>query len=180
MARILVVYGTTEGQTARIADVVADTLRAAGHAAEAVDVTSLGDSLPRDYDGVVVGASIHMGKHDKHVVQLVQKNLDLLERLPSAFFSVSLAAHGDAAEAEGYVEQFEQETGWRPDKVARFGGALLYTQYGFVKRHLMKKIARDKPGNLGTDVSRDYVYTEWDGVKRFAEHFAADLDSQTA
>jgi menaquinone-dependent protoporphyrinogen oxidase len=40
---------------------------------------------------------------------------------------------------------------------------------------MMKKIARDKPGNLGVDLSRDYVYTEWDGVKRFAEHFAADL-----
>ena len=72
-----------------------------------------------------------------------------LERLPSAFFSVSLAAHGDTEEAEGYVEEFEQETGWRPAKVALFGGALLYTQYGFVKRHLMKRIAGDKPGHLG-------------------------------
>ena len=61
-----------------------------------------------------------------------------------------------------------------------FGGALLYTQYGFVKRHMMKQIARNKPGSLGTDVSRDYVYTEWDGVKRFAEHFAQDLDSEPA
>jgi menaquinone-dependent protoporphyrinogen oxidase len=38
----------------------------------------------------------------------------------------------------------------------------------------MKKIARDKPGNLGTDTSRDYVYTEWDGVRRFAEGFLAE------
>jgi menaquinone-dependent protoporphyrinogen oxidase len=42
---------------------------------------------------------------------------------------------------------------------------------------MMRKIARDKPGNLGVDLSRDYVYTEWDGVKRFAEHFAAGLRS---
>jgi menaquinone-dependent protoporphyrinogen oxidase len=175
VARILVVYGTTEGQTAKIADVVADALRAAGHDAQAVDVGSLGDTLPRDYDGVVVGASIHMGKHDKHVVQLVRKNLDLLERLPSAFFSVSLAAHGDAQEAEGYVDQFEEETGWRPARVALFGGALLYTQYGFVKQHLMRKIAKDKPGELGLDMSRDYVYTEWDAVRRFAEHFAVQV-----
>ena len=27
------------------------------------------------------------------------------------------------------------------------------------------------PGQLGTDISRDYVYTEWDGVERFTEHF---------
>ena len=82
----------------------------------------------------------------------------MLERLPSAFFSVSLAAHGDTAEAESYVEEFEQDTGWRPTVVALFGGALLYTEYGFLNRHVMKKIARDKPGNLGTDTSRDYVH----------------------
>jgi hypothetical protein len=39
----------------------------------------------------------------------------------------------------------------------------------------MKKIAHDKPGNLGSDISRDYVYTEWDGVRKFAEEFMADL-----
>lgn len=110
----------------------------------------------------MVGASIHMGKHDKHVVDFVLKNHDALARMPSAFFSTSLAAHGDTAEAEGYVEQFEQRTAWRPDRVALFGGALRYTQYGFIKRHMMKKIAGAKPGHLGTDLSRDYVYTEWD------------------
>ncbi len=92
----------------------------------------------------------------------MEKNRDALERLPSAFFSVGLAAHGDTEEAEGYVEQLEEETAWRPAKVGLFGGALPYTHYGFVKRHMMKRIARDKPGNLGTDTSRDYVYTEWD------------------
>jgi menaquinone-dependent protoporphyrinogen oxidase len=177
MARVLIPYGTSEGQTAKIAEVIADVIHDAGHEADAVDIKSLSDTVPDGYDAVIVGASIHMGKHDKHVVQFVQKNHDALERLPSAFFSVSLAAHGDPQEAEGYVDQFEDETGWRPDKVALFGGALLYTHYGFVKRHMMKKIAKDKPGDLGLDMSRDYVYTEWDAVKRFAEHFADGLES---
>ncbi|WP_281368943.1 hypothetical protein [Nocardioides ungokensis] len=41
----------------------------------------------------------------------------------------------------------------------------------------MKRIAKTKPGELGTDVSRDYVYTEWDGVRRFTEDFLAELVS---
>lgn len=175
MKKIFLTYGTTEGQTAKIADFIADVLRAHGHDVTMIDVKDTADTIPDGYDAVIVGASIHMAKHDKHVVDFVGKNQDALARMPSAFFSVSLAAHGDTTEAEGYVDQFEQETGWQPDKVALFGGALLYTQYGFIKRHMMKKIAGDKPGNLGTDLSRDYVYTEWDGVKRFAEHFATDL-----
>jgi menaquinone-dependent protoporphyrinogen oxidase len=177
MSKIFITYGTTEGQTAKIADFISDVLREHGHDVTMFNVNDPADIVADGYDAVIVGASIHMGKHDKHVIDFVRKNQDTLARLPSAFFSVSLAAHGDTAEAEGYVEQFEQETGWQPDKVALFGGALLYTQYGFVKRHMMRKIARDKPGNLGVDLSRDYVYTEWDGVKRFAEHFAAGLRS---
>ena len=136
--------------------------------------------MPSGYDGVIVGAAIHMGKHDKHAVGYVRDNRTALEQLPSALFSVSLAAHGDTPEAEGYVEEFEQETGWRPARVALFGGALLYTQYGFLKRHMMRKIASGKPGNLGTDVSRDYVYTEWDGVKLFAEDFLEGVTSAGA
>ena len=175
MARIYIPYGTTEGQTAKIADYIADVIRQQGHDAQPVHIGHAQPAVIEGYDGVIVGAAIHMGRHDKHIVEFVRKNRDVLERLPSAFFSVSLAAHGDAEEAEGYVQRFEQETGWRPCRIARFAGALAYTQYGFVKRHVMKKIAADKPGNLGTDTSRDYVYTEWDGVRSFTEDFLADL-----
>ncbi len=175
MSKVFIPYGTTEGQTAEIAEFIADVIRGHGHEVEAVDIKTARRGVPDDCDGVILGASIHMGKHDKHAVEFVEKNRDALQRLPSAFFSVSLAAHGDTEEAEGYVEEFERQTRWRPAKVALFAGALLYTHYGFVKRHLMKKIAQDKPGELGADTSRDYVYTEWDGVKRFAEDFVADL-----
>lgn len=177
MKKILITYGTTEGQTTKIASYTADVLRDLGHDVELLDVNHIGNSIPEGFDGVIIGASIHMGRHNKHVVEFVRKNQDTMAHVPSAFFSVSLAAHGDTAEAEGYVDRFEEETGWRPAMVALFSGALLYTQYGFIKRRLMKKIAGDKPGDLGTDTSRDYVYTEWDGVKRFAEDFALDLDS---
>jgi menaquinone-dependent protoporphyrinogen oxidase len=175
MSKIYIPYGTTEGQTTTIAEYIAEVIRHHGDEAEPVNVKQARDPGVRGYDGVIVGASIHMGKHDRHVVEFVRQNRDTLERLPSAFFSVSLSAHGDTEEAEGYVGQFEQETGWRPASVALFGGALLYTRYGFIKRHMMKKIAQDKPGDLGTDISRDYVYTDWDGVTRFTEDFLATL-----
>src|SRR5215203_3524994 len=184
MMRVLIPYGTTEGLTARISDYVAEVIRGHGLVADAVDIKDPGAPKPDDYDAVIVGASIHMGKHEGYVRDYVRENLDALARKPSAFFSVSLAAHDNMEEAEGYIEEFVRDTGWRPSKVGLFGGALLYTHYGFIKRHLMKKIARDK-GNPDTDTSRDYVYTEWDGVKHFVEEFletllpAAAQDSQS-
>jgi len=179
MLRVLIPYGTTEGLTAKISEFIADVIRGHDHKATVVDIK--GSRVPKleGYDAVIVGASIHMGKHEDYVLDFVRENRDALERLPSAFFSVSMAAHDDIEEAEGYIEEFVRESGWRPARVGLFGGALLYTNYGFIKRHLMKKIAREK-GNPDTDTSRDYVYTEWDGVKHFVEEFLGMLVPEAA
>jgi menaquinone-dependent protoporphyrinogen oxidase len=174
MANIYVPYGTVEGQTAQIAEYIAEVIKAQGHQAETADLKHAGHTLPDGYDGVIVAASVHMGKHEGQVTDFVRKNRGELERLPSALVSVSMAAHGDEETAEGYVTKFEENTGWRPAHVGLFAGALLYTHYGFIKKHLMKKIASDK-GSLDTDTTRDYVYTEWDGVQRFTEDYLKRL-----
>ncbi len=177
MAMIYVPYGTVEGQTAKIADFIADVIRSHGHEARAADIKTAGNRIPDGTDAVIVGASVHIGKHEGQVKDFVRANLDELQRLPSALFSVSLAAaHGGEQEAEGYVEKFEEATGWRPAHVGLFGGALLYTHYGFVTKRVMKSIA-NRTGSGDTDTSRDYVYTEWDGVKHFTEDFLAGLGS---
>jgi menaquinone-dependent protoporphyrinogen oxidase len=175
MSRVLITYGTTEGQSGRIAEYLAAAIRDHGHQVDTAEVGPSQDATLETYDAVVVGASVHMGRHDGRVVGFVRRNLGTLERMPSAFFSVSLASHGDTDQAEAYVEEFRQQTRWRPDRVARFAGALPYTRYGFLKRRLMKLIVQGRPGNLGTDLARDYVYTDWDQVHQFAEDVAADL-----
>jgi menaquinone-dependent protoporphyrinogen oxidase len=174
MAKIYIPYGSLEGQTAQIAEYIADVIRAHGHQAETVDLKHNRGSLPDGQDGVIVAASVHMRKHEGFVADFVRENRADLERVPSALVSVSLAAHGDEANAEGQVAQFEEETGWHPGQVGMFGGALLYTRYNFLKRQLMKKIVKDK-GSPDLDTSRDYIYTEWDGVKHFTEDFLARL-----
>jgi hypothetical protein len=88
MATVLIPYGTTEGRTAKTAEVLAAVIRERAHQADAVEIKSLAGSVPDRYDAVII------------------------------------------------------------------------------KRHMMQKIAKDKPGHLGIDISRDYVYTEWDAVKR--------------
>jgi menaquinone-dependent protoporphyrinogen oxidase len=174
MTKILITYGTTEGQTAQIADHLAGVIRDRGLEAETMNLKQSADVSVAGYDAVIIGGSVHMGKHQEEVVDFVRKNRADLARLPSAFFSVSLAANGDLANAEAYVENFAQQAGWRPTKVGLFSGALLYRQYGFIKRYMMKRIVRDKPG-MRTDTSRDYVYTDWDQVRRFAEDFVERL-----
>ena len=86
MTKILIGYGTTEGQTAGIADHLAEVIRSRGIEAQALDLKQSKDPGLDGYDGVIVGGSIHMGKHEDYVVDFVRKNRLRLERLPSAFF----------------------------------------------------------------------------------------------
>lgn len=66
MARILVLYGTTDGHTAKVVATVADALRRSG---AAVDVIEAGtkEPEPEEYAGVIVAASVHARGYQRSV-----------------------------------------------------------------------------------------------------------------
>jgi menaquinone-dependent protoporphyrinogen oxidase len=174
--RIAIIYATSEGQTRKVAEHLAERFREHGE-----DVAVLhADELPLDYtldnsDGVILGASIHVGRHQDFMVDYVDENHDKLDSMPNAFYSVSLStATGEDEQAAGYIEEFEQRTGWKPQQTARFGGALRYSEYNFLTRPIMQKIARD--AGADTDTSQDWEYTDWDAVDSFAEAFLKRMD----
>jgi len=179
MTRVLVLYGTSEGHTEDIVkalcQAISENLPDSSMHCHAIE------NAPSHLDGhdaVVLGSSIHMAKHHKEVVSWARSQQAALARLPSAFFQVSLSSADEEhdADARSYVDQFVEETGWHPDLVGLFGGALLYTRYGFAKKKLLKSIA--KQGGLGTDTHRDYDYTDYDAVRHFGEDMARLVAAQ--
>lgn len=177
MSRILLLYATTEGQTALIAERIAHKLRDQGHSLEMLPADATQPDLdPTAYDGVMIGASIHYGHHPAYLHKLVRRHGSALAARPSAFFSVSLSAGGPRpklAAAQRYLDKFMRKTGWQPQLTASFAGALKYSFYGPIKRRVM--IVFMTLGGGETDTSRDYEYTDWDAVERFAAEFAQRL-----
>jgi len=177
MPRILLLYASTEGQTASIAERIARTLRQRGHSVDALPADSVhGKIEPSAYDGVVVGASIHYGHHPAYLRALIRRHRDALAARPSAFFSVSLSAGGPRpkpAAAQRYLDKFLRQTGWQPQLTASIAGAVKYSLYGPIKRRVM--IVFVGLGGGETDTSRDYEYTDWDAVERFADAYAQRL-----
>lgn len=176
MAHILVLYGTTEGQTRKIATVIGDTILDRGHSVELVASTAFNGPLPAAaFDGVIVGGSVHTGRHQEAVTRFVNDNRTALMTLPTGFFSVSLAVLDEdhPEEATDYVTRFLDETGWAPDLVETVAGALRYTKYGFIKRFIMKQIS--KRHGRPTDTSRDFEFTDWRQVERFVDRFLQQL-----
>ncbi|KAB1193806.1 protoporphyrinogen oxidase [Haloferax sp. MBLA0076] len=180
MASFLVVYGSSEGQTAKISERIVDVLADRGHEATAVSAGSVPTDVDPDaFDAILVGSSIHMGKHAKPVYTFVRENRAALEDRPNAFFQVSISSANPDDEAQAhaatYVDEFIEGSGWHPDRIALFGGALRYSKYGFLTRIVMKRIARDATGD--TDTSRDYEYTDWDEVEAFAADVASLVET---
>lgn len=171
--RILVAFHTTEGQTEKIANRLAEVLRADG---ATVDMHTADAAPPPDsYDVVVVGGSIHAGRYGSALVEYVKANAATLNAMPAALFQVSLtSANPDeqhTTAAHGMMQELLDGTGFDPDLVAMFAGAIVYTKYGWIKRHVMKAIVAAEGGD--TDDTHDHEYTDWHAV----EHFAHDVQA---
>jgi menaquinone-dependent protoporphyrinogen oxidase len=181
MGSVPVFYATTEGHTRLIAEQIASTLREQGLDS---DARALAEDMPPvnwlDVRGVVLGASLHGGSHQKAAADFARYEARHLAARPSAFYSVSLSAGSrDPAEvdaARALATAFANAAGWTPDHVACFAGTLAYSQYGFFKRQILRFIAWRE--GAPTDTRRDYEFTDWAAVRRFALDVAADVHEQ--
>ena len=175
---IPVFYATTDGHTRRIAEQIASTLRQQGLDSEARDLAA---ALPPidwlNIHGVVLGASIYAGRHQKVAEAFATAEARHLAIRPSAFFSVSLSAGSrkpaEVESARALARGFVKAAGWAPRRVECFAGKLAYTHYGFFKRQVMRYIAWR--AGAPTDARRDYEFTDWTAVRRFALEVAADV-----
>ena len=61
---------------------------------------------------------------------------------------------------------------WSPDQVEVFAGALLYSQYDFFNKNMIRLIMKITGGS--TDTSKDIEYTDWNRVAAFTD--AIDLE----
>src|SRR5262249_24702488 len=75
------------------------------------------------------------------------------------------------AEMDAVVRKFSDSTGWEPGRVVRFAGALVYSRYNWLLKRIMRSIVRKKENGRYTDMTRDYVFTDFDEVRKFAREF---------
>lgn len=177
MCDVPVFYTTVDGQTRRIAECLSETLRAEEFTSTPIEI---GSTEADRFDwtkarAVFVGAPIHYGKHVRSAGVFVQRHREVLNARPAAFFSVSLgcgfaiAPEVEAARAE--ARAFLKETGWQPELNASFGGMLAYRRYGFLRRMMMRRLARKAGGPI--DTSRNHEFTDWRDVQALAREMAS-------
>lgn len=180
MSKILIIYATKYGQTAKIASVLESELRHLGHEAMTAEArAALGQEKADDYDAVLIGAPVYASKYPSPVKKWVKANSAALSWKPNAFFSVCLGIlekENEAAQRREHeiVQEFLYSVGWKPSLWAIFAGAMPYTKYNWLMRFIMKRIAGKAGGD--TDTTQDYEYTDWELVRKLAR----DLDAAIA
>ena len=180
--RVLIVYGSTQGQTHKIAEFVAERWHGQGHDVVVFDAARIAPVVdPLRYDATLVATSLHAGGYQRAVARFAKEHAAALSSGSSAFLSVSLSAAGnEASDRAGLArldEEFFSRTGWRPAHVHHAAGALAYTRYNFLLRCLMKRIARRR--GASTETSRDREFTDYGALSRFVDAFLASARQST-
>lgn len=173
--KALVLYGTTEGQTQKIAGFVADRLRQLGDDVTLMDASTVEwDFWLGAFDAAIIAASIHAGHYQPRVVQFAQCHYERLNQMPSLFLSVSLSAAspGDEEATQSMLhcaQSLTRQTGWNA-KVEHIAGAFRFTEYDFFKRWVMKLLAWQK-GVKRTAGSSDLELTDWPALEEIVDDF---------
>src|SRR6185437_13491421 len=99
--------------------------------------------------------SVHCGAHEREIVDFVKNHLKELNRIKTAFLSVSLSEASREArkapagqrgpagvEVRERIDAFLNATGWMPSRTLPVAGVLLFTKYLLPMRFLMRRLAR--------------------------------------
>ncbi|MFB3057223.1 MAG: menaquinone-dependent protoporphyrinogen IX dehydrogenase [Ignavibacteriaceae bacterium] len=172
MARILIIYSTTDGHTREICQRLSKVIEAQDNQNEVklISINHGQDIEVDNFDKIVVGASIRYGKHRPQVHEFVNKYEKILDSKPNAFFSVNVVARKpekNQPDTNPYLLKFLKQVSWRPKELAVFAGKIDYPSYTFWDRLMIRLIMWITKGP--TDPKTIIELTDWNKVEAFGK-----------
>jgi menaquinone-dependent protoporphyrinogen oxidase len=169
MARILIIYSTTDGHTIKICGHLQKALERQSNLVSVIPIEQAEQTQWGDFDKLVLGASIRYGKHSRQITDFINRNWRLLENKSSAFFSVNLVARKAEKrqpDTNPYLRKFLKRIKWKPRSLAVFAGKLDYPRYDWFDRSMIRLIMWLTKGP--TDPKAVVEFTDWEQVEDFA------------
>ena len=118
-----------------------------------------------DFEEIVIGASVRYGYHRKNVYKFIQQNIEKLEKVKTAFFSLNLTARKpekSTPETNPYVIKFLKKVKWEPTIKEVFAGRLDYPSLDKLNKLAILFIMFITNGPK--DTSKTYELTDWKKV----------------
>jgi menaquinone-dependent protoporphyrinogen oxidase len=170
MKRVLVIYCSVRGHTARVARTLCASMAEAGARADMMELKeALHEGLDWDrYDTIVVGAPVIYGTYDKALLQFVADHRARLDARPNSFFNVSVVARTPAkATVAGnrYMQKFLRLSPWQPRDLQVIAGKVDYPAWPWYAVLMIQLIMKMTQGPTSRDAVIDY--TDWDAVAAY-------------
>ena len=163
-SKLLILYSTVDGHTKNICEYIYNKLKGK----KRISIYSIEESENyklEDFNEVVIGASVRYGYHRKNVYEFVQKNLEELNTLKTAFFSLNLTARKpekSTPETNPYIIKFLKKVKWNPSIKEVFAGRLDYPSLDTLNKLAILFIMFITNGPK--DTSKTYELTDWKKV----------------
>jgi menaquinone-dependent protoporphyrinogen oxidase len=170
MAKILILFSSTDGHTIKICNVLKRVIEQNAHKVTLVSVEDFHKVDLQAFDKIVLGASVRYGKHSKQIISFINSNLQFLDSKANAFFSVNIVARKPEKkdpETNPYMRKFLKQISWRPIKLGVFAGKLDYPKYSFFDRLMIRFIMLITNGP--TDPKMVVEFTDWEKVEAFGQ-----------
>jgi menaquinone-dependent protoporphyrinogen oxidase len=174
--KALIVYGSNTGSTEEIAETIASKLSDRGIKVDLVDLKKEKHSRPEDYDLVIVGSGIKMGKWTTEALNYLKNNEESLSLRPHAIF-VSSGFTSDPSRREqcrvDYIDAvLERYPKLKPVSTGLFGGVYNWKRYNFVIKRLVISLLKSM-GQTEIDTSKPLDFRDWDMINAWAEELTS-------
>lgn len=169
MSNILVAYSTTDGHTRKICQRLQQLIESCGHQVTLHSINDADPIKPGEFDTIIIGASIHYGKHSKAAYAFIDEHLQTLDSKPNAFFTVNVVARKpekNTPETNPYLRKFLSQIRWKPKNLAVFAGKINYQSCTPLDRFMIRLIMWMTKGPTAPDTNIEF--TDWSKVDDFA------------
>lgn len=166
--KVLVAYGSKYGATADIAEKIGEVLRQAGFETDVVSAGNADD--PSQYQSIVLGSAVYIGKWRKEASKFLKKYSEILSERPVWIFSSGPTNEGDPAELmkgweypkvlQGEIDKI------KPRDIKIFSGKYDPDKLNSFQNSIMKRVGA-APGD----------FRDWDDIDGWASGIAGELNA---
>ncbi len=159
---ILVVFGSIEGQSEKIADFIANLATKTGQQVEIFDTADLVAEVDwGNFETVALVASVHERRHPKAFEVFLSSHKRELSERKVLLISVSLrvAFEEGQEEAQDYLDEMKLRTGINPDRELLVAGAIRSRSYDYFATQILSHVVLR--GHDFDPTEREHEFTDW-------------------
>lgn len=175
--KALIAFGSRYGSSTEIAEEIGKIMENQGVEVNLVNLRKNKVDNINNYDLIVVGSGIKMGKWTKEPLKFLNKNKSTLQDKKVALF-VSCGAPLNGKEKmdeamELYLEKIAKESlSGEPVSMGLFGGVFDPNANNGLMYKMAIKMAKKGFEEKGVDTSKRYDYRDWDEIRDWARKLA--------